>query len=176
MINIKNKTLCRLVNWVEGEETYPVEEKPVRETTVSVDASDRWRRNAERREKRLEARFREWGRENAMKEYRAWYPVVSTLVCAVVITVLLVTVSWLPRFGDPSNPANNEVPQRYIESGIEETGATNFVAGMILDYRAFDTLGESNVLFIAVCSVLILLRTDRTKGKANIKEMDKPAK
>ena len=36
---------------------------------------------------------------------------------------------------------------------------------MILDYRAFDTLGESHVLFIATCTVLILLRIDRKKGK-----------
>ena len=32
---------------------------------------------------------------------------------------------------------------------------------MILDYRAFDTLGESHVLFIATCTVLILLRNDK---------------
>ena len=36
---------------------------------------------------------------------------------------------------------------------------------MILDYRAFDTFGESNVLFIATCTVLILLRSDKKKDK-----------
>ena len=39
------------------------------------------------------------------------------------------------------------------------------MTGMILDYRAFDTFGESNVLFIATCTVLILLRNDKKKGK-----------
>ena len=39
-----------------------------------------------------------------------------------------------------------------------ETGAINFVAGMILDYVAFDTFGESTVLFVAACSVLLLLK------------------
>ena len=39
----------------------------------------------------------------------------------------------LPPFGEADNPYNNEVSQRYIEKGIEETGAINFVAGMILD-------------------------------------------
>ena len=48
--------------------------------------------------------------------------------------------------------------QYYLEKGIEETGAINFVAGMILDYRAFDTFGESTVLFVAACSVLLLLK------------------
>ena len=39
------------------------------------------------------------------------------------------------------------------------------VTGMILDYRAFDTFGESNVLFIATVTVLILLRIDKTDKK-----------
>ena len=50
--------------------------------------------------------------------------------------------------------------------GIEETGAINFVAGMILDYRAFDTFGESNVLFMAVIGVLMLLQRDHKNASA----------
>ena len=61
-------------------------------------------------------------------------------------------------------PTNNEVTQKYIEDGLEDTGATNLVAGIILDYRAFDTLGESSVLFTAVMSVLILLKKDGGNG------------
>ena len=57
--------------------------------------------------------------------------------------------------------------RKYIEDGIEDTGAVNIVAGMILDYRAFDTLGESHVLFIAAVCVMILLKIDpdSEKGK-----------
>jgi multicomponent Na+:H+ antiporter subunit B len=36
----------------------------------------------------------------------------------------------------------------------------NVVAGVILDYRGFDTFGESCVLFVAVCAVLALLRKE----------------
>lgn len=89
---------------------------------------------------------------------RRLYGLMAVLICCCLITVLLVTASRLPSFGSASNPVNNEVSQRYIEKGMEETGAVNIVAGMILDYRAFDTLGESNVLFVAACTVLILLR------------------
>ena len=64
-------------------------------------------------------------------------------------------------FGDPNSITNNEVAARYLEKGIAETGAINFVAGMILDYRAFDTFGESNVLFMAVIAVLMLLQRDK---------------
>ena len=42
-------------------------------------------------------------------------------------------------------------------------GAVNIVTGMILDYRAFDTFGESCVLFVASCCVLILLRVDKDR-------------
>ena len=48
-----------------------------------------------------------------------------------------------------------------VEKGLEETGAVNMVAGMILDYRAFDTFGESSVLFLAVTCVTMLLMRDR---------------
>ena len=87
------------------------------------------------------------------------------LICSAIITVLIYTVSFLPRFGDPNNPVNDEVSERYIESGLEETGAVNIVTGMILDYRAFDTFGESCVLFIAVCAVMIMLRSDKQDDK-----------
>lgn len=49
----------------------------------------------------------------------------------------------------------------------------NIVTGMILDYRAFDTFGESNVLFIATCTVLILLRNDKKRGKDSAEEEEK---
>ncbi len=88
------------------------------------------------------------------------YRVISVTVAVIIIGILLLTVAYLPSFGNKDNPANNIVSERYIEDGLDETGAINIVAGMILDYRAFDTFGESNVLFIACCCVLILLRND----------------
>ncbi|MCQ2519029.1 MAG: hypothetical protein MJ107_00720 [Lachnospiraceae bacterium] len=92
------------------------------------------------------------------KHARRFYMLAAMAFCIGIIALLLNTVEYLPEFGNPDNPVNNEVSERYIEKGMEETGAVNIVAGMILDYRAFDTLGESNVLFVAACAVLILLR------------------
>ncbi len=88
------------------------------------------------------------------------YRVLSVVLCVVMIGVLIWMVQFLPGFGRPDNPVNNEVSARYIANGVEETGAINFVTGMILDYRAFDTFGESCVLFIATVCVQILLRLD----------------
>jgi len=101
------------------------------------------------------------------------YYVFSMLLALFIITVLLAAVGDLPPFGDPNNPAANEVYTRYIERGMQETGAINIVAAMILDYRAFDTLGEALVLFTAVISVVLLIRTvsgSPNKWQTNIVE------
>lgn len=93
------------------------------------------------------------------------YKILAAVCCLMFLVVLLVNVSYLPPYGNPDNPTNNVVSERYIEKGLQETGAVNIVGGMILDYRAFDTFGESNVLFIATVTVLILLRFDSKKNK-----------
>ncbi len=153
-------SLARFVNWVEGEAVFPVEEAaPVHRRTKQAP-------------KRKAKKQRSSGKEKAA--LIGIYDAVSVIVCLTVIATLLVTVSWLPRFGGETNPPENEVYTRYLESELEEAGAVNAVAGMILDYRAFDTLGESNVLFIAVCSVIILLRADRMRksGEPEIPELE----
>ena len=87
----------------------------------------------------LYKKYRNWPEEHGVKIFNRFYRAISVCVCISIILMLLVTVSFLPKYGNPSNPSNNEVTERYIEKGLEETGATNIVAGMILDYRAFDT-------------------------------------
>ena len=122
---------------------------------------------ARHHEKSFTERMRDWidnREEGAFDRARSF---ISFIFALFIIFAMLLTVSYLPSFGDPDNPVNNEVSRRYIEKGLEETGGVNIVGGMILDYRAFDTLGESHVLFIAVSAVLILLRNDRKKkGKS----------
>ena len=95
--------------------------------------------------------------EGEIWAFRRIYPVAAALLCAVMIGFLLLTVEKLPPFGRADNPAHNQVMERYVEKGMEETGAVNAVAGVILDYRAFDTLGESHVLYTAATAVFILL-------------------
>ncbi len=161
----------KLVNWTEGEDVYPQAPKappaPEGPGTVRPAPSDNWLMSEQGRDIGVPARFWRWVNSNAFrKALRSIYTVCAVVLCVCMTLVLLETVSFLPEFGNPANPANNEVPRRYIEEGLAETGATNIVSGMILDYRAFDTLGESNVLFAAMCSVTILLRTDYVgKGK-----------
>lgn len=84
---------------------------------------------------------------------------MSITLSLILIVILLLGVAELPEFGDPKSPVNNYVSERYLEKGLEETGAANLITGVILDYRAYDTFGESTVLFTSVISVLILLKS-----------------
>lgn len=102
-------------------------------------------------------------KSKSIRNLERFYKVASVVFCGILIYLLLLTVSFLPPIGVAERPVNNEVSARYIEKGLEETGAINIVSGMILDYRAFDTLGESHVLFVATVTVLILLRLDQGK-------------
>ena len=122
------------------------------------------RRPSTHHEPTLKERMTEWHDTKAPGFFRAAYTVSSVVVCLTLIGILLITVSFLPLYGNPDNPAHNEVSERYIEKGLEETGSVNIVSGMILDYRAFDTLGESHVLFTASAAVMLLMKKDK-KGK-----------
>lgn len=90
------------------------------------------------------------------------YPAAAAILCFVMIIFLLTAVEAMPPFGSADTPANDSpVIRRYIEDGLQETGAVNIVAGVILDYRAFDTLGESHVLFTATIAVFILMLLEK---------------
>ena len=108
---------------------------------------------------------RDQKRNRVYKNFRRFYKIASVVCCLALILMLLTAVSYLPPVGAADNPSSNEVAAKYIEDGLQDTGAVNIVTGMILDYRAFDTFGESNVLFIATCTVLILLRSDKKKDQ-----------
>ena len=116
-------------------------------------------------EEEIAKRLHEWNSRNVSKVSRGVYCALCVLICVTMIALLMFTVMNLPSFGSPNHPINNEVSARYIEKGLQETGAVNIVTGMILDYRAFDTLGESTVLFTAAMVVLFLLRLDPESEK-----------
>lgn len=96
-----------------------------------------------------------------LKASKTGYRFFSVIFCIIICAVLVGTVNFLPLFADENAPTVNEVYEHYVGEGREQTGAVNTVAGMILDYRAFDTLGESFVLFTATCAVLLLLEASK---------------
>ena len=98
--------------------------------------------------------------KNAVKSTFS-YKVFSIIFTLGIISILLISVSYLPPQGSANTPALNEVFTRYIESGVKETGAINIIASVIFDYRAFDTFGEATMLFTVTMAVVSLLRTKK---------------
>ena len=96
-----------------------------------------------------------------------FYQVCSVLFSFVFAGIMLYLVVNLPIAGTADRPVNNEVAKVYIENGIRDTGAVNVVTGMILNYRAFDTFGETCVLFIATTCVMVLLMKEEEKIRSD---------
>jgi multicomponent Na+:H+ antiporter subunit B len=71
--------------------------------------------------------------------------------------VLFAASSALPPVGDPAAPASTHVSPRYIEQGPAETGARNMVTGVLADYRGYDTLGETTVIYAAGLAAVLIL-------------------
>ena len=67
----------------------------------------------------------------------------------------------MPDTGDPESPPSLRVSPRYIEQGYSETNTPNMVTAVLADYRGFDTLGETVVIFTAALGVILILRTRR---------------
>jgi len=77
---------------------------------------------------------------------------------------ILVAVAELPPYGMPDNPVHNQVSQRYIKGALEDTGVPNMVTSIVLDYRAYDTMFETIVLFTAALAVVVTLKSAKSKG------------
>jgi len=52
----------------------------------------------------------------------------------------------------------------YLERAVVETNVPNIVTAILADYRGFDTLGETIVIFTAGIGVLLLLKGLRRRG------------
>ena len=117
----------------------------------------------------IRKKSRDYSQNRQLRGYGKVSRAVSILVCVLMTAMLVYAVSYLPSVGAQSNPANNEVPERYITQGLQETGSVNIVTGMILTFRAFDTFGETTVLFIATCCVMILLMVENEQKRKKLK-------
>ena len=170
--NKKSRWIDRMNGWLSDEQgALEREMEAAQQQAAAPDieqlspAEIRWAKEEQEEEARIEAAMHDWTEKKALPFARAMYNLLCVGICVTMIALLLYTVTALPAFGDPNHPINNEVSARYIENGLQETGAVNIVTGMILDYRAFDTLGESSVLFTAAMVVLFLLRKDKDSAR-----------
>ena len=99
-----------------------------------------------------------------------WF--LNTLIAVGFIVVFLFVAikafKDLPEFGYPIM----RIADTYLKEGLVKTGASNIVASVILDFRAYDTLGEATVLFTAVIGVLAIIRRIGRKKKDEVAEED----
>jgi multicomponent Na+:H+ antiporter subunit B len=70
----------------------------------------------------------------------------------------------LPPFGTPDAVIHKHVAPRYLAESIKETGVPNVVTAVLADYRGYDTLGETTVIFTAGVGVMLLLRRARRRN------------
>lgn len=95
----------------------------------------------------------------------------KTLIKATFILLFLILsagIMTMPTSPDTNAPSYNDTVRHYLENAIAETGATNVIAAIVADYRGFDTLGETVVLFTAIVAVGSALRVPAKKDEVEI--------
>lgn len=90
--------------------------------------------------------------------------VVSVVIVLVIFLAGIKILDTLPPFGTAVFAETaGAASQTYVREGLEKTGAANLVASVILDYRAYDTLGEATVLFTSIIGATVILRRKSRK-------------
>ncbi len=149
-----NDAFSRLVDWLEnGDSALAAEMEDALKEEAELDAEQP--DPSEKRKKQKKT-----GEKHEKRRFRAdslWYRLAAAAICAALIGLMLYAAVRMPAFGGADTLVDSEVTRFYVENTLEDTGALNIVTGIILDYRGFDTLGESHVLFIAACTVLLML-------------------
>jgi len=97
-------------------------------------------------------------------------PIRRNLLPLFVVLVVMAVLVWgtlsLPPFGVADSVIQQHVVPRYLAKTIAETGVPNVVTSVLADYRGYDTLGETTVIFTAGIGVMLLLRGLRRRSVA----------
>ncbi|MFO8059103.1 MAG: hydrogen gas-evolving membrane-bound hydrogenase subunit E [Bacillota bacterium] len=91
--------------------------------------------------------------------------IIAAVVLLALGLMLALMVSEMPPFGQPDNPSNNVVSRRYTGECLDDVNVPNIVSAIIIDYRGYDTLGETTVLFAGIAAVLSVLAAHVAAGR-----------
>ena len=95
-------------------------------------------------------------------EMRSSRQIAMPLFVSIVTAAVLVWGTYdLPTFGFADNPVHVHVAPKYLLESLKDSGVPNVVTTVLADYRSFDTLGETTVIFTAGIGVMLLLRAKR---------------
>ncbi len=85
---------------------------------------------------------------------------IGGLILVAVLGGMLIYGSLeFPPWGDPGSPASSHVSPYYIETSMDDTSVPNLVTAVLADYRGYDTMFETIVIFTAGIACIFLLRT-----------------
>jgi multicomponent Na+:H+ antiporter subunit B len=90
-------------------------------------------------------------------------PALPLVVAAVVGAALVWGTIGLSPFGTPDNVIHTHVAPKYLADSLKETMVPNVVTSVLADYRGYDTLGETTVIFTAGIGVMLLLKGRRRR-------------
>lgn len=93
---------------------------------------------------------------------------IALLVSVALGAILLVATKDLPTWSDPQSPASVHLSKYYIENSMEQTSVPNFVTAVLADYRGYDTMFETAVIFCAGITVLTILRRSHRRKKKDV--------
>lgn len=97
---------------------------------------------------------------------------IQFLLLGAFLAVMILASLRLPPRGDPTAPMHREVSPTgtavagsyYIRNALADAGTNNMVTVVLADYRGFDTLGETLVVFAAGVACLLVLPRRRTRS------------
>lgn len=87
-------------------------------------------------------------------------------VAVVTAAALIYGTLDLPPFGLADTPMNTHLGAKFLANSVKDTTIPNVVTSVLADYRGFDTLGETTVIFTAGIGVLLLFKS-RNRRTAN---------
>ncbi len=90
--------------------------------------------------------------------------VVGLIVVVLCGGLLIYGTADFPTWGDPASPASTHVSPYYIETTMDDTSVPNIVTAVLADYRGYDTMFETIVIFCAGIAGIFLLRTRKHKA------------
>ncbi len=94
---------------------------------------------------------------------------LSLIITVLVGAALIYGTMDMPNWGDPHSPASVHVSPYYLHHSLEQTATPNVVTSVLADYRGYDTLGETTVIFTAGMACILLLRRRRKgEGKRHV--------
>ena len=92
--------------------------------------------------------------------------ILALIAVALTGWLLMSAVSDFPDWGDPHSPANSyRLSQGYITDTFPQTSVPNMVTAVLADYRGYDTMFETVVIFTAGIAIIGILRRYGPKDK-----------